>query len=420
MSRASRVLICWVVLFAAAAPAEARATKRPYLFDRLAFISGGKLYVGAARRLLIPGPGIATRPAFSYDGQWLAFIRLPRPGMPQLWLARAGGSSPRRIVSGAVVRYQWSPSADVLAVQPMTMAGQRPDLLVPVRGAPRVLPHRLSGSPLWSPDGRKLAIADGSRGISGFSVVSGDSVRSYPLPGRSRFGFAALVGWWPDENGVLYWLDPGGCNSCIADGVQLRTYDLRTRTSRNLGITLGYPDWIAGAGSRLLLVKGGGRSAFFGKHLALCLPGSPCRRLPGARTGQISLDPAWAPGGGGAIAFVVAPAWNTYGFRSATRYRRWLAAHVLWTADPDGSDPRPYGQSRGVPSGVEDPEWTRDGRGILFVKDGALWIDSHLGAGNAHPIARLAPAGSLPDPESPAYQGWYYGHMNWHDLFAWY
>lgn len=118
------------------------------------------------------------------------------------------------------------------------------------------------------------------------------------------------------------------------------------------------------------------------------------------------------------MAFIVAPAWNTAGFQSAAKYRSWLNAHVLWIAQPDGSGAAPARAE--VPKGVQDPTWTRDGRGILFVKDGALWLDSHLGAANPHPIARLISAHAVPTFRNPAYQTWYYGHMDWHNLFAWY
>jgi dipeptidyl aminopeptidase/acylaminoacyl peptidase len=165
------------------------------------------------------------------------------------------------------------------------------------------------------------------------------------------------------------------------------------------------------------VVNGGNRSAFFGKHLQLCEPGSPCRRLLPRLSGHISLDPAWSPNGE-EMAFVVAPAWNTMGWTSAGKYRRWMNAHVLWTAQPDGSNARPAGNG-GVPKGVEDPQWTRDGRGMLFVKSGALWLVSHLGASNAYRLVQLVPANSLPNPQDPAYEGWYYGHMDWHNLFAW-
>jgi dipeptidyl aminopeptidase/acylaminoacyl peptidase len=415
-----RALICSIILLASAAPVGARVVQQPYFGDRLAYISSGHLYVGFPKARLVSGSGVARLPACSYDGQWLAFIRQQQGGKPRLWLARADGSTLHRVSSvRTVADFQWSPSADVLAVEPMGGNGKRPILLVPAQGSPRTLPHRLAGSVLWSTDGRKLAVIGGfHHGVARFSVISGATVRSYRLPGASSSGFASLVGWWPDGHGLLYWFDPGGCGSCIADGVQLLAYDLQTHGVRRLGITLAYGDWIAASGNRLLVVNGGNRSAFFGKHLQLCEPGSPCRRLLPRLSGHISLDPAWSPNGE-EMAFVVAPAWNTMGWTSAGKYRRWMNAHVLWTAQPDGSNARPAGNG-GVPKGVEDPQWTRDGRGMLFVKSGALWLVSHLGASNAYRLVQLVPANSLPNPQDPAYEGWYYGHMDWHNLFAWY
>jgi dipeptidyl aminopeptidase/acylaminoacyl peptidase len=159
------------------------------------------------------------------------------------------------------------------------------------------------------------------------------------------------------------------------------------------------------------------RSAFFGKHIEICSTARPCRTLLTSRAGTITLDPAWSPAGNG-MAFISAPAWKTWGFRNPARYRRWLRAHVLWTARTDGSGAARAGAE--VPAGAQDPEWTRDGRGILFVRDGALWLDPHLGAANPTPIARLVPSHAAPGLHRPAFQGWYYGHMDWHDLFAWY
>jgi hypothetical protein len=54
----------------------------------------------------------------------------------------------------------------------------------------------------------------------------------------------------------------------------------------------------------------------------------------------------------------------------------------------------------------------------MVVAPGGRW-KSREWVGNAYPIARLVPAGSVPNYQNPAYQGWYYGHMDWHDLFAW-
>lgn len=411
-----RSLICCAILLAAAPAADARTIPRAYSGNRLAYVSGGKLYVGFPKARLVPGPGSAAMPSFSRDGEWLAFMR--HTVNPQLWVARADGSGAHRIpLMLGVAAFAWSPSADMLAVQPIVAKGQTPIVLVSPRGTAHTISHHLSGPFLWSPDGQTLAVADMSpTGYTRLDLVHGNTVKSYSLPGASRHNPVGLYGWWPGGHGILYWLDPGACESCIADGTKLLDYDLLSRRVHYLGISLTYRDWIAVSRRGLLFVSGGPRPAFFGKHVRLCLSTGPCKTLPPRQPNQISLDPAEDPAGD-AIAFVVAPAWHTWGFRSDVRYQRWMNAHVLWTANPDGSGARPA--SIGMPMGAEDPEWTRDGRGLLFMKDGALWLDPHLGAANAHPIARLVSAGAVPNYQS-RYLGWYYGHMDWHDLFAWY
>lgn len=419
-----RLVAFCLILLSAPGLVAAQTTSEPYLGDRLAFISGGKLYVGFPHPRLVPGPGNAFQPVFSYDGNWLAFLRQHWNGYDvssQLWLARANGNAAHAILpmgGVSVGGFQWSPSADVLAVQPIGASGAAPIRLVPAQGKPKAVPDQLAGPFLWSSDGRTLAIANTSHdGYTRLYTVSGAAVRSYSVPDVNRYDRVRLAGWWPDGHSILYWIDLMGSGSLAADGMQLLALDFGTGRARHLGITLGYRDWIASSGKRLLAVKGGDRTVFFGKQLQLCLPTGPCKALPGVPSGKISIDPAWAPTGG-QIAFVVAPAWHTWGFRSPARYRRWLDAHILWTAQPNGTGARPTGAE--VPRGVQDPEWTRDGRGILFVKGGALWLDPHLGAANPYPVAQLVPAHFVPDLQKPAFQNWYYGHMDWHSLFAWY
>jgi hypothetical protein len=425
-----RLLICGLTLLATAAPAAANVAQQAYAGDRLAYISGGKLYVGyPGPPRLVLGPGSAFQPVFSYDGRWLAFLRQRWQGYAassqQLWLARADGSGSHAVsaMGGlSVDGFQWSPSADVLAVQPVSTKGDSlPIRLIPVQGPAYAVPSHLQGSFLWLSDGKTLAIAATSRnGYTWLDIVSGKRVHSYSVPGVGRYDPIKLAASWPGASSIVYWLDRGGCLSCIADGTPLYAFNLHTGKTRRLGVGLIYRDWITVSGTHLLAVIGRDRSAFFNKHLEICFATGPCRALPGNRSGQIALDPAWALNGG-LMAFVVAPAWKTWGFLSGRRYRHWLDAHILWTAQPDGSMARLAGNG-GVPMGVQDPQWTRDGRGILFVKDGALWMVPHLGASNAHPMARLVPARFVPNylGSNHAYQGWYYGHMDWHDLFAWY
>lgn len=207
MNMRVRITVLVLLLGAAlAAPthAPARTMAQPYQGDRLAYVANGKLYVGfPGRARQMRGPGTATQPAFSHDGQWLAWIRR-RPqlmlgfALPHLWLARADGSAAHMVASiHGVASFQWSPSADVLAVQPMARYGTPPIELVPAQGVVHPLPHRLQGEFLWSPDGRKLAVASMSRtGGAHFYVVSGATVHSYALPGMAPFSPVRLVAGW--------------------------------------------------------------------------------------------------------------------------------------------------------------------------------------------------------------------------------
>ncbi|GAC1403483.1 MAG: hypothetical protein NVSMB52_17460 [Chloroflexota bacterium] len=406
-------------------PNTAETAHRPYFGDRLAYIARGKLYVGYPHARLVPGPGNAFKPVFSSDGQWLAFLRQQRTGYfvsSKLWVSRADGRD-AHVVSSVreftVEAFQWSPSADVLAGQPLSTEGEPlPIQIISVQGRSHTVPNHLHGSFLWLSDGRSLAIAATSpRGYTRLHVVRGTAVRSYTIPGIGRYGSIKLAAVWPAADSVVYWLDPQSCSSCIADGTPLMAFNLHTRTTRSLGGGLIYRDWIAVDGARLVAVVGGDRSAFFNKHLELCLVTGPCQRIGGSAPGQVTLDPALAPNSGH-IAFVTAPAWKFWGFKSPKRYWRWLDNHVLWIVQPDGTGAMRAGVE--VPKGVQDPEWTRDRRGLLFVKDGALWLDPHLGAANPSRIAQLVPAHWVPSFGKPVFQNWYYGHMNWHDLFAWY
>jgi TolB protein len=184
---------------------------------------GGRLYVGFPAVRVVLGPGNAFEPAFSHDGRWLAFLRQRwngYDGSSQLWLARADGSGAHAVtVMGGigVGGFQWSPTADVLAVQPLGAGGQElPIRLIPVQGRARKVPEGLRGSFLWMADGRTLAIAATSAsGYTRLDLVRGRRVRAYTVPGIGRFDPIRLAAWWPAAHSIVYWLDRGACSSCI-------------------------------------------------------------------------------------------------------------------------------------------------------------------------------------------------------------
>lgn len=394
-----RILILAGWLLALVWPARAQAVGA----DHLAYVTGGQLYAGYPHARLIAGPGNASAPAFSADGRWLAFLRDPGDSPSQLWLARADGSDARPVATAS--HFQWSPASDLLAIQPFATKGLAPIQLLTAGGQAHALPRHLSGSFLWLPDGTSLGVIEVRAETTRLTVVRGRVERSYVLPHVGRHARVRPVGWWPDGRHLLYQIDPARSASLAADGLPLFDLDLASGNTRRLGTILAYADWIAIRGNRLLLVTGAGRSAYFGKHLALCVGTARCHLLPPVSAQVVTLDPAWSPTG--VLAYVAAPAVHTYGFHGRP-YRRWLGRHQLWTARGDGSGAQ---RERAIPAGVEDPMWTRDGDGFLFVRDGQLWLDAHPGEGRPQRLARLIPDVGAPD---------HYGHTNWRALFAWY
>lgn len=114
----------------------------------LAFVSRRTLWVldgksGSLRALTAPGFS-PTRPMFSADGKWLAYLqRRPNAATARLWITRANGGG-AHVVPGLEVYglFGWSPAADVLAVS--------------------TGPTRAKGCPCFTPTTVRLVDPDGS------------------------------------------------------------------------------------------------------------------------------------------------------------------------------------------------------------------------------------------------------------------
>src|SRR5581483_8811091 len=90
---------------------------------KLAFVQHGTLYAldGTSETLtVIDASGAAASPAWSPDGEWLAYLTLAGPlsHEGQISLARADGTlvQPVDDLPGPVLQFAWSPREDVLAV----------------------------------------------------------------------------------------------------------------------------------------------------------------------------------------------------------------------------------------------------------------------------------------------------------------
>jgi WD40-like Beta Propeller Repeat len=258
----------------------------------------------------VAAPAGAMAPAWSPDGRWLAFIVAPPAPYPvvsapsgTLWLARTDGNDARPVLATAGP-FSWSPAADVLAATLTDPATGRTQACEFQPGAtPRLLPG-VTGSAIWSPDGRQLAFTRiQSSPQAGFT---GSMLEAIPAAGgtpavRARSAQNALIaaGWWPDSRGLLAWSDPQDSASLAADGVPLVSYPLSGTRPVTLATTLVHPSFLATTPSLGLVAAdaGGDRILRNGKTIVLCAVTGGCTGFPGGIPGPVNLDPAWSPAG---------------------------------------------------------------------------------------------------------------------------
>ncbi len=392
---------------------------------RLAFVCQGLLYVldgqtGEVRQLT--DAGRASQPAWSHDGEWLAFMRFTGPQTPPaIWLVRRDGTQVHHVQAPTAFdrQFSWSPTDDLLDV-----SGQNGVWLVPVTGEPR----QLSDVPgLVAPDGKTLAYIttlsyDRNHPEHRNDVlytVAVDGGRPRPRPEWTRRLAALrdngiiLVGWWPDGKGLLYWLDPDYSASAMADGVDLYSLRLGDTEPRLLTSGLGRPGWLSMfSRSSLLMVKGRLRIVWADKSRAMINVESVSIRDLQNPAGCVAIDPSLSADGT-RIAFVAARDLgdNVWGFNKTEDLTAWVATRALWVENADGSGARPLASAG---QGVYQPLWSKDGNRILYVKDNFLWL---IGAGGGEPEKICGPL-AYEDPIAGAFG--YYGFISYQDEVAWF
>lgn len=214
--------------------------------------------------------------------------------------------------------------------------------------------------------------------------------------------------WWPDSAGILYRIDPQFSDSLAADGLPLYTLRLGAAPHR-LAVTLGYEGFAAfsPSGRSVLLVTGDDRETWTHKSLQICgIESAVCRPLP-TQSGTVSLDVDWAPRGN-RIAYVQAHDLGPIGgFHSQAALLAWVKTRTLWVANADGTGMH---QVAAAGKGIYLPQWSGDGRHVLFIRDNALWLIDTRGG----PPTRVLG----PFPGTPDFFG-FYGHVSWPVQWVW-
>lgn len=308
-------------------------------------------------------------PTWSPDGRWLAYLDL---GWRSIKLVSSDGSPVQlaEVPNGPFTEnFAWSPTEDVLAIVPSNGGLY----LVTPSGEVRLLAEGLIASFAWSPDGQALAYvatlpsedpASASVALFTVPVSGGEPQQRYLAEG----GDIVLAGWWPDGQGLLYWL--GVRSASIAmDGMTLFSLPLDGGDLVELGVMLperAFLDW--SPDGRLVMVEGAGRELWSGdKGLAVCdVRAGRCQRLPKPE-GTVSLYPAWSPDG--RLAFIRAEVPSQYP-NNYEALQAWLGTWKLVIADPDGFAEQVLDAAG---TGVQAPMWSRDGRFLLYLREGAIW-----------------------------------------------
>ncbi|MHB1125732.1 MAG: hypothetical protein ACYC2T_02065 [Bacillota bacterium] len=205
---------------------------------KLVFVWGGLLYTldghtGYIHQL--PDIKSAIHPIWSFDGQWIAYL-VPKENdnnsSGTLWVARSDGSRAHQVdeIKGDIFgfNFAWSPTANILAA----LDYNEGLWVMPVDGVPRVqVRNNITRSFAWSPDGKLFAFSvnipvpgeqfvDSSDALHTIAIDSFRGEQHLIVP---KAGIQ-VAGWWPDGNGILYWVQPFHSSSLAADGVALEKF----------------------------------------------------------------------------------------------------------------------------------------------------------------------------------------------------
>lgn len=163
------------------------------------------------------------------------------------------------------------------------------------------------------------------------------------------------------------------------------------------------------------VAAGSGKYQWTGQDIEVCSVSSG--RCSPVRTplGQLSIDPAWSPGGGvlalveagaGAVPALVAGA---FGPAEQSAVVKWYSTHHLFLVHSGHSGSKGPVEVLGT-QGATTPLWSADGQSLVYVAGNSVWLLPSIGS---RPVKVASPL------LSPSDWGARYGGIDWAADFAW-
>ncbi|HET7745971.1 MAG TPA: winged helix-turn-helix domain-containing protein [Vicinamibacteria bacterium] len=329
--------------------------------------------------------GRNVEPAFSPDGQWIAYQSLAGKG---IWVIPARGGVPRQVAPFGA-QPSWSADSETLVFTSFAGGLTSQAVLWTVRrdgSAP--VPLTTQGnppgghlSPAWSHDGRFIAFRVGRHEANELWIVRSPGGAPWRVLARSVYLEPAFA---PDDRALLWFARDAERNTAL--------FRLRLEAG---GTAAGKPEVILrlpGFAADRLSIARDGTAVFAASRLSVNLFGMPVG-ADGAAGAPVQLTddedavnsyPAYGPGG-------------RIAFEQTAAGRPTMA----WVMDADGRNREPL--SAGVPASVRVPQWDADGRRVFVVVQprGAespyyAWIDVGTRRLTRIPLTAVGPPETLP------------------------
>jgi TolB protein len=218
------------------------------VFDsQIAFVSNGsghkEIYIcdfdGKNARAITRFNSITLTPAWSSDGQWIAYTSYAQ-GRPDLYIKSiSGGRGTVFSKDGLNTTPAWRPGEFQLAAT-LSFSGDQDIYLLTGQGKilkPLTKSWGIDTSPTWSPDGRKIAFVSSRAGSPQIYIKDVGSGRVERITYEGKYN--TQPEWSPRGGTIVY--------SAVERGeINIRTLDLRTRQSISLTYRSGKnesPSW---------------------------------------------------------------------------------------------------------------------------------------------------------------------------------